>query len=271
MIRLLFYILSLPLKIVYYTYFYFIKFIKTIIVFVIKLFSKQSLLSIQEIDELDGLSFEKETKIILENNGYSNVKVTQGSGDFGIDVLANKHGKKYAIQCKLYSNSVGVDAVQQAESGCRYYNYDIPVVLTNNYFTKQAKELANNNGVILWDRDDLNKMLSTINFKRNKKKNSTIVVHDNKKQNFLNRFNNLEIPESEKQYSKYIYELLKLDSIITTGKIQRNLSLSYKVASSVFDFLKKYKLIEISESTNYILVTKDSDECLDILKRNLSV
>ena len=51
-------------------------------------------------DTLDGHSFEYFCAEILKYNGYSNIKVTSGSGDFGVDILCCKNGQKYAIQCK---------------------------------------------------------------------------------------------------------------------------------------------------------------------------
>lgn len=49
----------------------------------------QPLLSV-EMDTLNGKEFEKYCADILENIGYVNVSVTPGSGDYGIDILAEK-------------------------------------------------------------------------------------------------------------------------------------------------------------------------------------
>ena len=40
-----------------------------------------------------------------------------------------------------------------------FYNCDKAMVVTNSRYTDQARELANKNSVILWDRDDLVKNL----------------------------------------------------------------------------------------------------------------
>lgn len=105
-----------------------------------------------DFDALSGLEFEKYCAELLSLNGFQNVNLTKSSGDHGIDILAEKHGITYAIQCKCYSNTVGNAAVQQALSGKKIYNCDIAVVLTNRLFTPQAKEEANILGVKLWDR-----------------------------------------------------------------------------------------------------------------------
>ena len=108
---------------------------------------------------MEGHDFEYYCADLLRKNGFENVEVTKGSGDHGIDILAEKDGITYAIQCKCYSSNIGNAAVQQAHTGKSIYKKDIAVVLTNRYFTAQAKEEAAVLGVKLWDRDKLNSMI----------------------------------------------------------------------------------------------------------------
>lgn len=110
-----------------------------------------------------GLEFEEFTVRLLSKNGFINVRKTQGSGDYGIDVLAEKEGVTYAIQCKCYSDKVGNKAVQEAYSGKSFYNCMVAAVLTNNYFTKAAEETAKANNVLLWDRNKLKDFLKAYN------------------------------------------------------------------------------------------------------------
>lgn len=110
-------------------------------------------------DYMDGHQFEYFCADILKRNSFVNVEVTQGSGDHGIDILAEKDEITYAIQCKCYSSNIGNSAVQQAHTGKSLYHKDIAVVMTNRYFTAQAIEEAKSLGVKLWDRDKLNEMI----------------------------------------------------------------------------------------------------------------
>lgn len=112
-----------------------------------------------QYDYMEGHDFEYFCAELLKKNGFSNVEVTQGSGDQGIDILATKDGIKYGIQCKCYSSDIGNKAVQETFSGKTFYNCHVGVVLTNRYFTTSAKELAEKSGVLLWDRDKLNEMI----------------------------------------------------------------------------------------------------------------
>ena len=116
-----------------------------------------------DLDSLpDGYAFESFVAEILIANQFQNVTVTQSSGDYGVDVLAEKEQISYAIQCKYYDSPVGVKAVQEVSSGKTYYHAHIGIVATNNIFTKQAHELADKTGIILWGRDVMENMLSVM-------------------------------------------------------------------------------------------------------------
>lgn len=110
-------------------------------------------------DTMNGHDSEYFRTKILKYNGFSNVKVIQGSEGHGIDILAKKNGMKYAIQCKRYSGNVGNKAIQEAYSGRTIYGANITVVTTNGYFTEQAKSDARIPEVELWDRNNLQKLM----------------------------------------------------------------------------------------------------------------
>ncbi len=115
------------------------------------------------VDGMDGHEFEYFCAELLQKNGFSNVKVTPGSGDQGVDILAEKLGIKYAIQCKNYISALGNTPVQEVFAGKQFYNCHVGVVLTNSTFTPGAKNLAEATGVLLWDRTDLQKMMDIAN------------------------------------------------------------------------------------------------------------
>lgn len=114
----------------------------------------------QPYDNMDGHTFEYFCADLLSKNGYSDVEVTKGSGDQGIDIITYKDNIKYGIQCKCYSSDIGNKAVQEAYAGKAYYNCHIAVVLTNQHFTKSAKELSESNKVLLWDREKLEELIN---------------------------------------------------------------------------------------------------------------
>lgn len=116
---------------------------------------------ISEADGMEGHEFENYCADLLRKNGFVGVSVTPGSGDQGVDVIAEKEGVRYAIQCKCYSSALGNAPVQEVCAGKSMYNCHVGVVMTNNYFTAGAKQLAEKNGILLWDRDKLQQMIDS--------------------------------------------------------------------------------------------------------------
>lgn len=113
---------------------------------------------LQRLDEMEGLDFEYYCADLLAAHGFIEVEVTRGSGDYGIDILAEKEGVTYAIQCKRYNGPVGIKAVQEAYAGRDYYDRMVGCVLTNQYFTQPAVEAAKKLKILLWDRGYLESM-----------------------------------------------------------------------------------------------------------------
>ena len=108
---------------------------------------------------LTGFEFEEYMAQVLKDNGFRHVEVTVECGDQGVDILAVRNGKTYAIQCKNYVDLVGNKAVQEAYAGAQYYGCDIPVVVCPTDFTIPARELAESTGVELWDGERLSHMM----------------------------------------------------------------------------------------------------------------
>ena len=110
------------------------------------------------MDEMEGHDFEYYCADLLRANGFVEAGVTKGSGDFGVDILAEKDGITYAVQCKCYDKPIGVKAIQEVYAGRDYYGRMVGVVMTNQYFTQPAVELAQKLNIMLWDRGYLDSM-----------------------------------------------------------------------------------------------------------------
>ncbi|MGN0775140.1 MAG: restriction endonuclease [Candidatus Ventricola sp.] len=108
---------------------------------------------------LDGPEFEAYVALVLGDNGFKRVELTKGSGDQGVDILAERNGMTYAIQCKNYAGAVGNFAVQEAYAGAQFYGCDKAAVICPGEFTRGAKELARATGVLLWDGGKLSRMM----------------------------------------------------------------------------------------------------------------
>lgn len=118
---------------------------------------------VSKMDELEGHDFEFFCADLLKAQGFTGVEVTRGSGDFGVDILAEKDGITYAIQCKRYNSPVGVEAVLRTYGGLAYYERMVGVVMTNQYFTSPAVEAAKKLRILLWDRGYMDAMIEETN------------------------------------------------------------------------------------------------------------
>lgn len=125
------------------------------------------------IDQMDGHEFEWFVAKVLAKNGFKNVQVTKASGDYGVDIIAYNGEVKCAFQCKRYTGTLGLQPIQEVSAGARYYGASVAYVITNSYFSENARNLADRLGVILWDRNSLNYLINRINEFERKEKDGT--------------------------------------------------------------------------------------------------
>ena len=110
---------------------------------------------IKQIDSLSPFEFEEWVARFLRASGYI-ANTTKKSGDYGVDVIAEKDGNRIAIQVKKYSKAVGIKAVQEVISGMAYYNcYEGWVISSAPYFTQAANKLADARNIKLYSKNDL--------------------------------------------------------------------------------------------------------------------
>lgn len=115
---------------------------------------KLSKAGIYEIDKMSGTDFEMFLTSLFTKLGYKVVH-TGTIGDWGSDLILEKDGVKIAVQAKRYQGSVGPDAVREVNTVIKPRNCTNGMVITNSYYTEEAKMLAKANNITLWNRDDL--------------------------------------------------------------------------------------------------------------------
>lgn len=116
--------------------------------------------TIKNIDNMTGEEFEEFLQVIFKSKGYKTM-LTPLTGDYGADLLVKKNGVKTVIQAKRWKSIVGVEAVQQVVASMRYYKATDAMVITNNYYSQNAINLAKVNNVRLWDRGDVIKLIKS--------------------------------------------------------------------------------------------------------------
>ena len=108
------------------------------------------------IDGMSGVEFEKYVAARLRRNGW-NVTDTPVTGDFGVDLIAKKLSRSFAVQCKRHGGTVGISAVQEVVAGAMFYQCKSSMVVSNQEFTPSAKRLASIHNCVLIGRSKLPK------------------------------------------------------------------------------------------------------------------
>ena len=110
------------------------------------------------IDKMEGFDFEGYVAKLFEKFDF-NTLVTKKSRDFGCDVIIEKNGDRIAIQTKRSESKVSLKAVQEIVASLKKYDARIGVVISNQKFTKSARQLAKINDVVLINRNALLRLI----------------------------------------------------------------------------------------------------------------
>lgn len=123
---------------------------------------------INQLTQIDEYEFEQFIADLWERQGWS-TKVTQGSNDRGIDIIATKTHpffQKQVIQAKKYStdNTIGSPAIQQYSSLQHQEDgVDAVVIVTTSSFSSPARKTARDLNVKLVNGKKLHNILSDTN------------------------------------------------------------------------------------------------------------
>jgi restriction system protein len=116
---------------------------------------------LDQIDAMSGLEFEDYVATVLESAGYD-VSFTKATGDFGVDLVLSRDGVRTAVQCKRNAGPVGGSAVQQVVAGAPMHDCARTMVVSNNAFTRAARQLADTHDCELVDRSALEQLALTV-------------------------------------------------------------------------------------------------------------
>lgn len=116
-------------------------------------------LDISGVDTMDPLDFERYVALLLQNQGFSNVELTE-KYDYGVDIIAHKDGVIWGVQVKRYNNMIKAEAVRQVVTALVRYRCNRAMVITNySVFSKHARDLAADNNCVLVGRDELSRWI----------------------------------------------------------------------------------------------------------------
>ena len=116
------------------------------------------------IENMSGTDFEHFCADLLRVNGYTDVQITAGAGDHGIDIVAEKDEMKWGFQCKRWGaeTHIGNDVVRDTFAGKAFYHCDIAAIIATTQFTRKAEEYARETGILLWGQDKLYRLMEKL-------------------------------------------------------------------------------------------------------------
>lgn len=123
-------------------------------------------LRLNAVRAMSGAQFENFVADLFRAMGH-NARVLGGSGDQGVDVIADYQGERVAVQCKNYSKAVGNKSVQEVYAGSHFHSCKSAWVVAPAGFTKGAVELARRVGVTLYDAQTLRTWIRQIDEREN--------------------------------------------------------------------------------------------------------
>ena len=167
-------------------------------------------------NSITGVEYEALCARYLQGLAFSNIEITQKSGDQGVDIIAYKNGYKYAIQCKYYNSPVGNSAIQEVVAGASFYKCLKKIVITNSTFTKGAIDLAECNDVILMSGITQSVINSYINFRKEDiQQTYSHYQHSLPKKDFYSNYTSYD--DLDKRYKESIVKL-EIDYRYLCGK-----------------------------------------------------
>jgi len=113
-----------------------------------------------ELDQMNEAVFERYLALLFTRMGYQVRRVNYA--DNVSTLVATGHGMSYVIQARRNRRKVGIRAIEDAIATRKHLKCERAIVVTNNYFSSQARQMAKANQVITMDRNDLIKELSRI-------------------------------------------------------------------------------------------------------------
>jgi restriction system protein len=113
-----------------------------------------------ETDEIDPdlSTYVTRCTSLLENAGWKTEPGTTGTAR-GIDILAERDGRKLLLQCKGGGTPVGVEAVQRVFALKDRGRLDIAAIVSHAPFTRAAQQMASANGVHALHDDGLMQLI----------------------------------------------------------------------------------------------------------------
>ena len=188
-----------------------------------------------DFSSMSGWDFERYCADCLLKKGFTKAEVTSGSGDHGVDIIAEQNGIRFGIQCKLYQGQIPNKAVQEAYTGASYYDCDIAVIMSNSELTKQADEEARKLRVKFWNIADY------------------IPREDSDKKPFIQCPRSMSEESNPTSYEEYVRIQRKREHELSL-KIQKTIECNNQSNDKDAEIAEDYKCWDFVEANEWLLL-----------------
>ncbi len=113
---------------------------------------------IEDWTKWTGIEFDNQIAKLLATKGFSQVRLVLNSIDQGTDILAEKSGIPYYFRCQSSVELLGTQIIRDIIANNKDHDALKLVVVTNNFYTAEAKELAVEENVMLWNQESLSEL-----------------------------------------------------------------------------------------------------------------
>lgn len=114
---------------------------------------------VEQLYHLTPREFEEWTESLFKALGFENVVLTPQSGDKGLDLIAEKDGKKIAVQCKKYKGVVGSPVLQAFAGALQTAEIEKGYFITTGTYSIDAEKMAQDLPIELYDKNTLGNLI----------------------------------------------------------------------------------------------------------------
>ena len=116
-------------------------------------------------ENLDGHAFEREFARLLTSHGYR-TEITRGSGDAGVDIIANDSNGLIAVQCKRHKNPVGPAVIRELYGAVIAGKYNSGMLVVTGGVTKGVRDFVEGKPLQIVDLPQIVQLQMELNEKR---------------------------------------------------------------------------------------------------------
>lgn len=120
-----------------------------------KLYNKIKSTGVRGLRQMTWQDFERYCAFYFELGGFSVKMCGLGGADGGIDLIIQKKGKRYLVQCKHWKSRVGVGTVREMFGVMAAEGFHGVYIVSLNGYTKSARDWARGKPIKLLSQEDI--------------------------------------------------------------------------------------------------------------------